>query len=55
VGSGLALGVLASTIVVPAVASATSGLGTADLVAQGVNEIFFPAGCALIVRSAATS
>ena len=55
VGSGLAVGVLASTIVVPAVASATSGLGTADLVAQGVNEIFFPAGCALIVRSAATS
>jgi hypothetical protein len=53
VGSGLAVGVLAGTIVVPVVASATSGLGTADLVAQGVNEIFFPAGCALIVRAAA--
>ncbi len=54
VGSGLAVGVLAGTIVVPVVAQATSGLGTADLVAQGVNEILFPAGCALVVRSAAT-
>jgi hypothetical protein len=55
VGSGLAVGVLAATIVVPVVANAVSGLGTADLVAQGVNEIFFPAGCAMIVRSAATA
>jgi hypothetical protein len=55
VGSGLAVGVLASMIVVPVLAGAVSGLGTADLVAQGVNEIFFPAGCALIVRSAATA
>jgi hypothetical protein len=55
VGSGLAVGVLSAAIVVPVVANAVSGLGTADLVAQGVNEIFFPAGCALIVRSAATA
>jgi hypothetical protein len=53
VGSGLAVGVLSATIVVPVLAGGVSGLGTADLVAQGVNEIFFPAGCALIVRSAA--
>jgi hypothetical protein len=53
-GSGLAVGVVAGTIVVPVVAHAVSGLGTADLVAQGVNEIFFPAGCALVVRTAAT-
>ena len=38
---------------VPVVASTVSGLSTADLVAQGVNEIFFPAGCALVVRGAA--
>ena len=55
VGSGLAVGLLSATIVVPVVANAVSGLGTADLVAQGVNEILFPAGCALIVRSAATA
>ena len=38
----------------PVVAHAAGGLATADLVAQGVNEIFFPAGCALVVHSAAT-
>jgi hypothetical protein len=53
VGSGLAVGILAGAIVVPVVASTASGLSTADLVAQGANEIFFPAGCALIVRGAA--
>jgi hypothetical protein len=55
IGSGLAVGVLSAAIVVPVLANAVTGLGTADLVAQGVNEIFFPAGCAMIVRSAATA
>jgi hypothetical protein len=55
VGVGLGVGVVFGAVVIAIVSDAAGGLSTGELVAQGINEVFFPAGCALIVRGAATA
>ncbi len=50
---GLAVGIVfGGTILALTVGAAPSPVPTADLVSQGLNELLFPLGCALVLFSA---
>jgi hypothetical protein len=51
-GVGLGVGVVFGAVALSIAWQAAAEPQTADLIAGGINELFFPAGCALVVRAA---